>query len=83
MGGNLIAVNDWLGLHGEPLEPENMQYTSKPAKSCSGCIFSGQRVEVCNRAAEAALRADLPHCELDGCIYVLREVDARQISLPA
>lgn len=78
---NLIAVSDWLGHHGEPLHPESMQYSARPAKSCRGCLFEGQRSAVCDRAIVAALRVDLPHCELDGCIYVAREVDPRQLAI--
>lgn len=78
---NLIAVSDWLGHHGEPLHPEAMQYDAKPAKSCRGCLFEGQRVAVCVRAVHAATRVGLPDCELDGCIYVERESDPRQLTI--
>lgn len=79
--GRLTVISDWLGHHGEPLEPEELQFTTKPAKSCRGCLFDGQRSAVCNRATEAAGRAELANCETDGVIYVAQEVDARQMEL--
>lgn len=80
MSGQLVAVSDWLGHHGEPLEPSAMQFTIKPATSCRGCLFNGQRSRVCNRAVEVAQRAELPHCE-EGFIYVTRESDPRQLTI--
>lgn len=80
MSGQLVAVSDWLGHHGEPLHPESMQFTIKPATSCRGCLFNGQRSRVCNQACEVARRADLPHCE-EGVIYVLKEIDPRQLTI--
>lgn len=81
MGAQLIAVSDWLGHHGEPLEPSAMQFTVKPATSCRGCLFNGPRAKVCGRACEVAQRAELPHCE-EGFIYVARETDPRQLAIP-
>lgn len=57
-----------------------MQFTIRPATSCRGCIFNGQRSRVCTKATEAAQRADLPHCE-EGFIYVPKETDPRQLSI--
>ena len=79
--GQLVAITDWLGHHGEPLEPSAMQYTIRPATSCRGCIFEGQRAKVCDKACEVAQRADLAHCE-EGVIYVLKEIDPRQQIIP-
>jgi hypothetical protein len=78
----LISVADWLGHRGEPLEPERMQYATREATSCRSCLFDGQRADICERACQAAVRAGLEHCE-QGVIYVTREVDPRQIVIPA
>lgn len=64
----------------DPLDPETMQYTARPATSCVGCEFRGQRSAVCHRATALALRADLPDCD-HGYIYVLVEQNPRQLSI--
>ncbi|MGI4717232.1 MAG: hypothetical protein ACRYGO_07405 [Janthinobacterium lividum] len=76
----LISVQKWLGLRGEPISPESIQFTTRPAKSCRGCLFDGQHAAVCDRACQAAERAELEHCER-GFIYVSKPVDPRQVSL--
>jgi hypothetical protein len=76
-----VAVADWLGRRGEPLEPERMQFVDKPASSCRGCLFNGQTPDVCKRAGEAALRAEMPDCEKGGVIYVERKTDPRQLAI--
>lgn len=78
---NLIAVSDWLGHHGEPLHPDEIQFVTRPAKSCRNCLFDGQRAEICNAAARKAGRIGMKDCE-DGVIYVAREVDPRQLAIP-
>jgi hypothetical protein len=75
-----VAIQDWLGHHGEPLHPESMQFTTRPAKSCRGCLFQGQHSAICARACQAAERAELEHCER-GVIYVEKPVDTRQLPL--
>lgn len=77
----LVVISDWLGHHGEPLHPEAMSYTTRPAKSCRGCVFDGQRAAVCERACVAAERAELDRCDKANVIYVAREVDPRQLSI--
>ena len=74
---------DWMGLSGaEELHPARMQFTAQPTRGkCSGCAFDGQRVKVCDEAAEVAVRAGLPHCEQGKVIYLRTEVDPRQQSL--
>lgn len=67
-------------LYDSPLDPEAMQFTARQGANCSGCLFQRQRVSVCRRATQAALRAGLPDCD-DGHVYVERELDARQLAL--
>lgn len=76
----LISVQKWLGQRGEPISPESIQFTTRPAKSCRGCLFDGQHSSVCDRACQAAERAELEHCER-GFIYVAKQADPRQVSL--
>lgn len=76
----LISVQKWLGRRGDPLSPESIQFTTRPAKSCRGCLFDGQHSSVCDRACDAAARAELDHCER-GFIYVTKPADPRQVSL--
>jgi hypothetical protein len=79
--GNMIAVDKWLGLRGEPMNPEQLQFTTQEGKSCRLCAFDGQRHSVCVRAGKAALRAGLQDCGDAAVIYVLREVDIRQLTI--
>lgn len=76
----LISVQDWLGRHGDPVAPEHIQFTTRAATSCRNCLFDGQPSSVCDRACQAAQRAELEHCE-QGFIYVAKEVDPRQVTL--
>lgn len=64
-----IAIDEWLGRHGEPLEPERMRFVTAPAKSCRGCLFAGQPSTVCSRASAAAVRVGFKDCDA-GVIYV-------------
>lgn len=77
----LISVQDWLGRRGEPLSLDSIQFTTKPGKTCRGCLFDGQHSSVCNRALDLAQRADMPHCEDAGVVYVAKPVDPRQTNL--
>lgn len=76
----LVSIQKWLGHKGESLSPESIQFTTRPAKSCRGCLFDGQHSSICDRACQAAQRAELEHCER-GFIYVAKPVDPRQVSL--
>lgn len=58
-----------------------MQFTTAPGKSCSGCLFEHERSTVCHEAARVALLAGLPDCEYSGLVYVAVVVDERQLSL--
>lgn len=57
-----------------------MRYVTAPAKSCRGCLFAGQPAAICSRANIAAARVELEQCE-NGVIYVLKEIDPRQLDL--
>lgn len=83
----MVALSD---LYDAPVDPALMQFKAVSARkhrSCSGCLFDGQRVKVCREACEIARRANLPDCDdIDpmtnkSLIYVLRETDPRQIDL--
>jgi hypothetical protein len=76
----LISIQKWLGHKGDPMSPESIQFTTRPAMSCRGCMFDGQPASVCDRACTVAQRAEMDHCEA-GFIYVAKEVDPRQANL--
>lgn len=75
---NMIALSD---LYDEPLEPASMAFTTKTGRACRSCIFQRQRVSVCNKAVEVALRAGLQSCDDQDVVYVERAVDARQLAI--
>jgi hypothetical protein len=77
----MIAVSDWLGRRGEPIEPEALQFVTRQAQSCRNCLFDGQTYAVCARAGKAALRASLEDCGEAHVIYVAKEIDPRQITI--
>jgi hypothetical protein len=77
-------------LYDAPVDPASMQYKAVAARklrSCSGCLFDGQRVKVCREACEIAKRAGLPDCDdIDPAtgktyVYQLRDTDPRQLSI--
>lgn len=83
----MVALAD---LYDAPVDPASMQFKAVSARkhrSCSGCLFDGQRVKVCREACEIARRAGLPDCDDNdpmtnkSLIYVLRETDPRQLSI--
>lgn len=76
--GNMIAVDKWLGLRGEPMNPEELQFIAQEGKTCRQCVFDGQRHSVCVRAGKAALRAGIADCGEESVVYVLRDIDPRQ-----
>lgn len=65
----------------KPLDPASIQFTTRPANSCRGCIFDGQWWSVCREAGEVAQHAGLAECESGKVIYVVREVDPRQLAI--
>ena len=75
-----VSIHKWLGRCDELKSPENMQFTTRPAKSCRGCLFQGQHSAVCDRACDVAQLAELEHCTR-GFIYVETPADPRYISL--
>mgnify|MGYP001557051756 CR=1 FL=1 len=75
-----VSIHKWLGRCDELKSSENMQFTTRPAKSCRGCLFQKQPSSICDRACEIAQRAELEHCER-GFIYVKKPVDPRQVSI--
>ena len=75
---NMIALSD---LYDEPLDPAAMSFTTKPGRACRSCEFQRQRVSVCNKAVDIALKADLPSCDKENVIYVPRERDERQLTI--
>lgn len=80
-----VSVAKWVGKR-DPvaLDPASMQFTARPApevRTCAGCLFDGQYARVCRLAGEVAQRAGLADCEAGRVVYVLRAVDARQLSI--
>lgn len=87
MKTDMIVLAD---LYDAPVDPASMQFKAVAARkhrSCSGCLFDGQRVKVCREACEIAKRAGLPDCDdIDPAtgktyVYQLRDTDPRQIDL--
>lgn len=76
---NMTALSDLVGL-ADPLDPAQMRFTSRPAKSCAGCLFSSQRASVCHTASSVAVRAGLHDCD-EGVVYVSLQIDPRQIEI--
>lgn len=76
---NMTALADLVGL-AEPLDPAAMRFTTKPGTSCRGCLFAGQRSDVCKEATKVALRAELADCDL-GVIYIAVPLDPRQLTI--
>lgn len=66
-----------------PLDPATMQFETRPATSCRGCLFDGQWWSVCQQAGELAVRAGLAECESGKVIYVARKIDPRQMKIEA
>lgn len=82
-----VAIAD---LYDAPIDPATLQFKAVAARkhrSCSGCIFDGQRVKVCREACEIAKLAGLPDCDdIDPdtgktYVYQLRDTDPRQLSI--
>lgn len=65
----------------EALQPQKMQFTTRPASSCRGCLFEGQWWRACREAGIVAVLAGMPDCEEGAVIYVDREIDPRQLAI--
>lgn len=78
--GDMVAVADWLGRRGPALKPEDISFVARPSKTCRGCLFNGQPSETCRKANALARLADIADCDF-GVVYVLREVDPRQLNI--
>lgn len=65
----------------QALKPQQMQFTTRPASSCRGCLFEGQWWRVCREAGIVAELAGMPECEAGGVIYVTKETDPRQLEI--
>lgn len=86
----LVAVADWLDLHGDALEPAAMLFVAVErdgkTDTCNGCLFRHQRAAVCRAACEMAARASMPDCDSPTdpgkrIIYVAPPNDPRQLEL--
>lgn len=75
---NMIDLSE---LYEAPIDPAALDFTHKPGKSCAGCIFTKQRISVCNQAVAMATKAGLGSCDNEDVVYVLRVRDPRQIDL--
>lgn len=62
------------------MDVAQLNFTSKPGKTCNGCLFDESHSSVCREACAAAVRASMPDCD-KGVIYVLVETDPRQLAL--
>lgn len=85
-----MRMLDLSSLYDAQIDPSMLQYraiAARKLRSCSGCLFDGQRVKVCREACEIAKRAGLPDCDdIDPAtgktyVYTLRETDSRQLSI--
>lgn len=72
-------LSDLVGLD-DPLDPSEMRYTTKAAKTCRTCIFYGQRSSVCKEASRLAVLSELADCESD-VVYVPIPIDSRQLTI--
>lgn len=75
---NMIALSD---MYDAPLEPSAINFTASSGRSCRNCLYQRQRVSVCNKAVEVALRAGLASCDDNDVVYVLKEIDTRQLTI--
>lgn len=72
-----------IGVHGRvvpDMNPRQIEFKSRAAKGCAGCLFEGQRSAICNMVGEQAALRGLPACD-DGVIYIEVEKDPRQCDL--
>lgn len=77
----MTGYTDLSALYDEPLDPAAMDFTTKPGRACICCLFRKQRISVCNRAVELALRAGQDSCDVENVVYVHKQRDPRQLSI--
>ncbi len=59
-----------------------IKFKAQPATSCRGCIFEPENSATCKAACAEAAKRGLPDCDdAKGFIYVMDEVDPRQMPL--
>lgn len=79
------------GLDDFAMVPAELRYVARVAherwKDCTGCMFKGQRIEVCHEAARVAIRAGLVDCETVDKetgrthVYQRARLDPRQVDM--
>lgn len=74
----MIAVAD---LYDEQLDPATMDFITKPGKKCRTCIFSRQRVSVCDEVERLAKLAGFDLCDVEDVVYVQRKRDERRLTI--
>lgn len=79
----MTMMTDLSKLYDEPLDPESIDFTTKPGTKCEACLFARQRVAVCNAVEAIARREGLDRCDSMPVVYVRRETDPRQITIYA
>ena len=72
---------DLSAMYDETLNPEALDFTTKPGRVCVSCLFARQRVSACNAAVELALRAGMESCDAAPVVYVLTPRDPRQLHI--
>jgi len=88
MTTNILSPK-WEGETAAPIDPDTIRIKAVQAPNFGnwdGCLFIGQRADVCNRANAIAMAAGDPDCDqvLPGrrtVIYVLDKSDPRQMPL--
>lgn len=88
MTTNILSPN-WEGDTAAPINPDTIRIKAVQAPSfdeCDGCLFIGQRSDVCRRASAIAVEAGHPDCDqvLPGrrsVVYVVDKSDPRQLPL--
>jgi hypothetical protein len=68
-------------LYDEPLNPAEIDFTTKPGRQCRTCIYQRQRISVCNEAVALAKRSGMPSCDDENIVYVVKKRDPRQVDL--
>jgi len=77
------GYTDLSALYDAPMDPASMDFTAKEkrAANCAGCMFERQKISVCNQVEAIAMREGMPKCDDFPVIYVLRQVDERQLRI--
>lgn len=68
-------------LYDEPIDPASVDFTTKPGKTCKGCLYQKQRSSVCNQVEDICKREGIARCSLVDVIYIRRVVDDRQLTI--